>query len=64
MAMEIYMYSDDTFWWRYSGSITLTTEHEVRNQLYHLRASIKKRIKEGKERIARRKLNKIEMDFI
>ena len=64
MAREIKMYSDDTFWWRYIGSITLTTETKVRNQLYHLRASIKKRIKEGKERIAQRKLNKIEMDFI
>ena len=63
MAMEIYMSSDDTFWWRYSGSITLTTENEVRNQLYYLRASIKKRIKEGKERILLRKLIKIQEDF-
>lgn len=63
MAMEIYMSSDDTFWWRYSGSITLTTENEVRNQLYYLRASIKKRIKECKERISLRKLIKMQEDF-
>lgn len=62
MAMEIYMYNNDTL--RYSGSITLTTENEVRSQLYYLRATIKKRIKEGKERIARQKLINMQKDFV
>ena len=65
MAKQIYMNNDDThYWWGYAGSINFQTENEVRNHLYHLRASIKKRIKEGKERIARRKLINMQRDFV
>lgn len=65
MAKQIYMNNDDThFWWGYAGSINFQTENEVRNHLYHLRTSIKKRIKEGKERITRRKLMKMQKDFV
>lgn len=66
MAKQIiYMNNDDThFWWGYTGLINSQTENEVRNHLYHLRTSIKKRIKEGKERIARRKLMKMQKDFV
>lgn len=65
MAKQIYMNTDDThFWWGYTGSINFQTENEVRNHLYHLRTSIKKRIKEGKERITHRKLMKKQRDFI
>lgn len=65
MAKNIYMNnSDNHFWWGYGGSITFTTENEVRNQLSHLRTSIKKKIKEGKERVTRRKLIKMQRDFI
>lgn len=65
MAKQIYMNNDNThFWWGYTGSINSQTENEVRNHLYHLRTSIKKRIKEGKERIARRKLMKMQKDFV
>lgn len=65
MAKQIYMNNDYShFWWGYAGSINFQTENEVRNHLYHLRASIKKRIKEGKERIARQKLINMEKDFV
>lgn len=65
MAKQIYMNTDDThFWWGYAGSINFQTENEVRNHLYHLRTSIKKRIKEGKERIAHRKLIQMQRDFV
>lgn len=65
MAKQIYMNNDDThYWWGYAGSINFQTENEVRNHLYHLRTSIKKRIKEGKERIAFRKLIKMQRDFV
>lgn len=65
MAKQIYMNNDDThFWWGYASSINSQTENEVRNHLYHLRTSIKKRIKEGKERIAHRKLMKMQRDFV
>ena len=65
MAKQIYMNTDYShFWWGYAGSINFQTENEVRNHLYHLRASIKKRIKEGKERIARQKLINMEKDFV
>ena len=65
MAKQIYMNNDDThYWWGYAGSINFQTENEVRNHLYHLRTSIKKRIKEGKERIARRKLINMQRDFV
>jgi len=65
MAKQIYMNNDDThYWWGYAGSINFQTENEVRNHLYHLRTSIKKRIKEGKERIAHRKLMKMQRDFV
>ena len=65
MAKQIYMNNDEThFWWGYAGSINFQTENEVRNHLYHLRASIKKRIKEGKERVARRKLINMQKDFV
>lgn len=64
MAKQIYMNNDDShFWWGYAGSIHFQTENEVRNHLYHLRASIKKKIKEGKERIVKQKLRKIQKDF-
>lgn len=46
MAKQIYMNNDDThFWWGYTGSINFQTENEVRNHLYHLRTSIKKKAK-------------------
>lgn len=49
MAKQIYMNTDYShFWWGYTGSLNFQTENEVRNHLYHLRTSIKKRIKEGK----------------
>lgn len=65
MAKQIYMNNDEThFWWGYAGSINFQTENEVRNHLYHLRASIKKIIKEGKERVARQKFIKMEKDFV
>lgn len=65
MAKQIYMNNDENhFWWGYAGSINFQTENEVRNHLYHLRTSIKKRIKEGKERIARRKLINMQRDFV
>ena len=65
MAKQIYMNNDDThYWWGYAGSINFQTENEVRTHLYHLRSSIKKRIKEGKERIAHRKLMKMQRDFV
>lgn len=66
MAKQIiYMNNDDThFWWGYTGAINSQTENEVRNHLYHLRTSIKKRIKECKERIVRRKLMKMQKDFV
>ena len=65
MARYIALNTDDTHYWlTYCDTITLSNENEVRNQLYHLRASIKKRIKEGKEKIVRQKINKIEMDFV
>lgn len=65
MAKQIYMNNDDThFWWGYTGSINFQTENEVRNHLYHLRTAIKKRIKEGKERIAKRKLINMQKDFV
>lgn len=64
MAERILMFYDDThFCWRYGGSTIFTTENDVRNHLYHLRDSIKKRIKECKENITRRKLIKIQQDF-
>ena len=59
------MNNDDThFWLGYAGAINFKTENEVRNQLHHLRASIKKKIKEGKERVARRKIIKMQKDFV
>lgn len=65
MAKQIYMNNDYRhFWWGYAGSINFQTENEVRNHLYHLRASIKKRIKEGKDRLARQKLIDMEKDFV
>lgn len=65
MAKQVYMNNDDThFWWGYAGAINFHTDNEVRNQLHHLRASIKKRIKEGKERVARRKIIKMQKDFV
>lgn len=65
MAKQIYMNNDYShFWWGYAGSINFQTENEVRNHLYHLRASIKKRIKEGKERLARQKLINMQKDFV
>lgn len=65
MAKHIYMNTDEThFWWGYAASINYQTENEVRNHLYHLRASIKKKIKEGKELVAKRKLHKMQRDFI
>lgn len=65
MAKQIYMNNDYYhFWWGYAGSINFQTENEVRNHLYHLRASIKKRIKEGKERLARQKLINMQKDFV
>lgn len=65
MAKQIYMNNDDShFWWGYAGSVNFQSENEVRNHLYHLRTSIKKRIKEGKERIASRKLIKMQKDFV
>ena len=65
MAKQIYMNNDEThFWWGYAGSINFQTESEVRNHLYHLRATIKKKIQEGKEYIRQRKLIKMEMDFV
>lgn len=46
MAKQIYMNNDDThFWWGYTGSINSQTENEVRNHLYHLKISIKKKVK-------------------
>lgn len=64
MAKHIYMNHDDThFWWGYTASINFQTENEVRNHLYHLRESIKKTIKEGKEFINKRKLIKMQKDF-
>ena len=65
LAKQIYMNNYDTyFWWGYDGSVNFQTENEVRNHLYHLRTSIKKRIKEGKERIALRKLIQMQRDFV
>lgn len=65
MANNIYMnHSDTHYWWGYGGSIDFQTESEVRNHLYHLRATIKKKIQEGKEYIRQRKLIKMEMDFV
>lgn len=47
MAKQIiYMNNDDThFWWGYTVLINSQTENEVRNHLYHLRTSIKKKAK-------------------
>lgn len=65
MANNIYMnHSDTHYWWGYGGSIDFQTESEVRNHLYHLRTTIKKKIQEGKEYIRQRKLIKMEMDFV
>ena len=65
MAKQIYMNTDDNhFWWGYTGAVNFQTENEVRNHLYHLRSSIQKIIKEGKERIAHRKLMKMQKDFV
>ena len=65
IAKQIYMNNDDThFWWGYVGAINLQTENEIRNHLYHLRASIKKKIKQGKENVSKRKLIKMQRDFI
>lgn len=65
MAKQIHINNNkNDFWWSYIGSINFQTENEVRNHLYHLRTSIKKRIKEGKERIARLKLIKMQKDFV
>ena len=65
MAKHIYMNNYDTyFWWGYAGSVNFQTENEVRNHLYHLRSSIQKIIKEGKEKIALRKLIQMQRDFV
>lgn len=65
LAKQIYMNNDYShFWWGYAGSVNFQTENEVRNHLYHLRSSIQKIIKEGKERIALRKLIQMQRDFV
>lgn len=65
LAKQIYMNNYDTyFWWGYDGSVNFQTENEVRNHLYHLRSSIQKIIKEGKEKIALRKLIQMQRDFV
>lgn len=65
LAKQIYMNNDYShFWWGYDGSVNFQTENEVRNHLYHLRSSIQKIIKEGKEKIALRKLIQMQRDFV
>ena len=61
MAKHIYMNNYDTYFlWGYAGSVNFQTENEVRNHLYHLRASIKKRIIEYQQN---KRLSKLSEDF-
>lgn len=65
LARDIYFNNNDSYyWWGYTGSIVLSDENQIRKHLSHIRSSIGKKIKKFKKTLVKKKLSKMENDFV